>query len=41
VNLPEDHDQVETKELSQFAHFRAHFFRQIKRPASRETPSGV
>jgi NitT/TauT family transport system ATP-binding protein len=31
VNLPEQRDQVDTKELPQFAHLRAHVFRQIKR----------
>jgi NitT/TauT family transport system ATP-binding protein len=41
VNLPEARDQVDTKELPEFAHLRAHVFRQIKRPAAKETPSGV
>ena len=41
VNLPAVRDQVETKELPEFAHLRAHVFRQIKRPAVKETPSGV
>ncbi|PXY22306.1 ABC transporter ATP-binding protein [Prauserella muralis] len=31
VNLPEPRDQVETKELPEFAHLRAHVFRAIKR----------
>jgi NitT/TauT family transport system ATP-binding protein len=31
VDLPEPRDQVETKELEQFAHLRGHVFRQIKR----------
>jgi NitT/TauT family transport system ATP-binding protein len=31
VNLPEPRDQVDTKELPEFAHLRAHVFRQIKR----------
>ncbi len=33
VNLPEPRDQVDTKELPEFAHLRAHVFRQIKRKA--------
>jgi len=41
VNLPDRRDQVDTKELPEFAHLRAHVFRQIKRPAGEETPSGV
>jgi NitT/TauT family transport system ATP-binding protein len=41
VNLPDERDQVDTKELPEFAHLRAHVFRQIKRPAGEETPSGV
>jgi NitT/TauT family transport system ATP-binding protein len=37
VGLPSPRDQVETKELSEFAHLRAHVFRLIKRkkPAAR------
>src|ERR687891_1617415 len=31
VNLPEQRDQVDTKELPEFARLRAHVFRQIKR----------
>ncbi|PXY30101.1 ABC transporter [Prauserella sp. PE36] len=31
VGLPEPRDQVETKELPEFAHLRAHIFRSIKR----------
>ena len=41
VSLPDRRDQVDTKELPEFAHLRAHVFRQIKRPAGEETPSGV
>jgi NitT/TauT family transport system ATP-binding protein len=41
VDLPKDRDQVDTKELPEFARLRAHVFRQIKRPAGEETPSGV
>jgi NitT/TauT family transport system ATP-binding protein len=41
VNLPDERDQVDTKELPEFAHLRGHVFRQIKRPAGEETPSGV
>src|SRR5918994_1611990 len=33
VNLPDERDQVDTKELPEFAHLRGHVFRQIKRPA--------
>jgi NitT/TauT family transport system ATP-binding protein len=32
VDLPRPRDQVETKELPQFAHLRAHVYRAIKRP---------
>jgi NitT/TauT family transport system ATP-binding protein len=31
VDLPEPRDQVETKELQEFAHLRAHVYRSIKR----------
>ncbi|WP_199432278.1 ABC transporter ATP-binding protein [Qaidamihabitans albus] len=34
VTLPEPRDQVETKELPEFAHLRAHIFRSIKRRQS-------
>ncbi|MGH3341467.1 MAG: ABC transporter ATP-binding protein [Carbonactinosporaceae bacterium] len=34
VDLPEPRDQVETKELPEFAHLRAHLFRAIKRKHS-------
>jgi NitT/TauT family transport system ATP-binding protein len=38
VDLPEPRDQIETKELPEFAHLRGHVFRSIKRrqPASEE-----
>jgi NitT/TauT family transport system ATP-binding protein len=36
VDLPEPRDQVETKELEEFAHLRGHVFRQIKRRPQRE-----
>jgi NitT/TauT family transport system ATP-binding protein len=38
VNLPEQRDQVDTKELPEFAHLRAHVFRQIKRKAGTASP---
>jgi NitT/TauT family transport system ATP-binding protein len=31
VSLPQPRDQVETKELQEFAHLRAHVYRLIKR----------
>jgi NitT/TauT family transport system ATP-binding protein len=38
VDLPEPRDQVETKELEQFAHLRGHVFRQIKRRGETGAP---
>jgi NitT/TauT family transport system ATP-binding protein len=35
VDLPRPRDQVETKELPDFAHLRAHVYRQIKREEAR------
>jgi NitT/TauT family transport system ATP-binding protein len=42
VNLPSPRDQVETKELSEFAHLRAHVYRSIKRrePESESASAG-
>ncbi|MQA84471.1 MAG: ATP-binding cassette domain-containing protein [Streptosporangiales bacterium] len=37
VDLPEPRDQVETKELPEFTHMRAHIFRAIKRRQPAET----
>jgi NitT/TauT family transport system ATP-binding protein len=39
VDLPSPRDQIETKELPEFAHQRAHVYRLIKR--DQEAPSGV
>jgi len=39
VELPEPRDQVETKELEEFAHLRGHVFRQIKRRGEAEKPA--
>jgi len=39
VDLPTPRDQLETKELPEFAHLRAHVYRLIKR--DRSAPSGV
>jgi NitT/TauT family transport system ATP-binding protein len=39
VDLPHPRDQVETKELAEFAHLRAHVYRLIKRPGARATQS--
>ena len=36
VNLPRERDQIETKELPEFAHLRAHVYRLIKREPSAE-----
>ena len=41
VELPEPRDQIETKELEEFAHLRAHVFRQIKRRGRVEEPDTV
>ncbi|MGH2821090.1 MAG: ABC transporter ATP-binding protein [Actinomycetota bacterium] len=41
VDLPEPRDQVETKELSQFAHLRAHVFRLIKGKKQRRSDPGA
>jgi NitT/TauT family transport system ATP-binding protein len=38
VNLPEPRDQVDTKELPEFAHLRAHVYRQIKREQAAAEP---
>jgi len=38
VDLPRPRDQVETKELSEFAHLRAHVYRLIKREEARVAP---
>jgi NitT/TauT family transport system ATP-binding protein len=38
VDLPRPRDQVETKELPQFAHLRAHVYRLIKRDEARVAP---
>jgi NitT/TauT family transport system ATP-binding protein len=39
VELPEPRDQVETKELPEFAHLRAHVWRSIKR-TQQQMPAG-
>jgi NitT/TauT family transport system ATP-binding protein len=39
VDLPEPRDQVETKELPEFAHLRAHVYRSIKRKESAAEPA--
>jgi len=39
VSLPRPRDQVETKELPEFAHQRAHVYRLIKRAGDAETPA--
>jgi NitT/TauT family transport system ATP-binding protein len=39
VDLPHPRDQVETKELAEFAHLRAHVYRLIKRPGAPATQS--
>jgi len=39
VSLPRPRDQVETKELPEFAHQRAHVYRLIKRTTGAETPA--
>jgi NitT/TauT family transport system ATP-binding protein len=36
VNLPKPRDQIDTKELPEFAHLRAHVYRLIKREATAE-----
>jgi len=36
VNLPHPRDQIETKELPEFAHLRAHVYQLIKRAATTE-----
>jgi NitT/TauT family transport system ATP-binding protein len=41
VELPEPRDQIETKELEEFAHLRAHVFRRIKRRGQVEEPGAV
>jgi NitT/TauT family transport system ATP-binding protein len=41
VELPEPRDQIETKELDEFAHLRAHVFRRIKRRGQVERPGAV
>ena len=38
VDLPKPRDQVETKELPEFAHLRAHVYRLIKREKARVAP---
>jgi NitT/TauT family transport system ATP-binding protein len=38
VDLPRPRDQVETKELPEFAHLRAHVYRLIKREEARVAP---
>jgi len=38
VDLPRPRDQVATKELPEFAHLRAHVYRQIKRPQAHGNP---
>ncbi len=38
VDLPHPRDQVETKELAEFAHLRAHVYRLIKREDARVAP---
>jgi NitT/TauT family transport system ATP-binding protein len=38
VDLPLPRDQIETKELPDFAHLRAHVYRQIKRE---QQPTGA
>jgi NitT/TauT family transport system ATP-binding protein len=38
VDLPKPRDQVETKELPEFAHLRAHVYRLIKREEARVAP---
>jgi NitT/TauT family transport system ATP-binding protein len=39
VPLPRPRDQVETKELPEFAHLRAYVWRSIKRPETAEVPA--
>ncbi len=39
VNLPDERDQVETKELPEFARLRAHVYRSIKRKQPEAEPS--
>jgi NitT/TauT family transport system ATP-binding protein len=38
VNLPQPRDQVETKELQEFAQLRAHVYRSIKRRTGERPP---
>jgi NitT/TauT family transport system ATP-binding protein len=38
VDLPRPRDQVETKELPEFARLRAHVYRLIKREEAKVTP---
>ncbi len=40
VPLPRPRDQVQTKELPEFARLRAHVYRAIKRPDAAEAPAG-
>jgi NitT/TauT family transport system ATP-binding protein len=40
VDLPGARDQIETKELAEFAHLRAHVYRLIKREQVNETQTG-
>jgi NitT/TauT family transport system ATP-binding protein len=39
IPLPRPRDQVETKELAEFAHLRAYVWRSIKRPEASEIPA--
>ena len=43
MDLPEPRDQVETKELQEFARLRAHVYRSIKRkqPAAEPEQAGT
>jgi NitT/TauT family transport system ATP-binding protein len=37
IDLPQPRDQVETRELPDFAHLRGHVYRAIKRPGAART----
>jgi NitT/TauT family transport system ATP-binding protein len=41
VDLPRPRDQVDTKELPEFAHLRAHVWRSIKRKQDEKRPAGA
>ena len=41
VSLPHPRDQVETKELPEFARLRAHVWRSIKRPDGARAPAAT